>query len=167
LKESDEKPITITPLSEEISSDIVLDLIEVFQVLYNLDPNKASGPDNIAIRLLKECASTIVPSLTSLFNKSLQLGILPFEWKLSNIIPLHKKGDKSFVEHYRPISLCCCQSDGTMYLQPSNCPYPEPNIRCTTWICKREIMHRTAPLSLHRISENLDLGSKLTSCTSI
>ncbi len=66
LKESDDKPITITPFSDEIISDIVLDTNEVFQVLYNLDPNKASGPDNIPIRLLKECANSIAPSLTCL-----------------------------------------------------------------------------------------------------
>ena len=50
---------------------------------------------------------SITSSLTCLFNKSLKQASLPSEWKLSNIIPLHKKGIKSFVENYRPISLMC------------------------------------------------------------
>jgi hypothetical protein len=41
---------------------------------------------------VKECAHSITPSLTCLLNKSLKQASLPSEWKLSNIIPLHKKG---------------------------------------------------------------------------
>ncbi|CAB4002861.1 Hypothetical predicted protein [Paramuricea clavata] len=45
------------------------------------------------------------PSLHYLFTKSLRLSQIPSEWKLANIIPLHKKGVKEHVENYRPISL--------------------------------------------------------------
>ena len=31
--------------------------------------------------------------------------MLPDEWKLANVVPVHKHGEKSHVEHYRPISL--------------------------------------------------------------
>ena len=44
-------------------------------------------------------------SLLYLFIKSLHLSQIPAEWKLANIIPLHKKGAKDHVENYRPISL--------------------------------------------------------------
>ena len=70
-----------------------------------LDPNKATGPDSIPPRLLKETAQQIAPSLTKLFNRSLSCGIFPDDWKLANIVPVHKKGDKRYVENYRPISL--------------------------------------------------------------
>ena len=39
------------------------------------------------------------------YRKSLQEGQVPTDWKLANIIPLHKKGPKSSPENYRPISL--------------------------------------------------------------
>ena len=78
--------------------------------LRTLDVNKATGPDGISPRLLKETAHQIAPSLSTLFNRSLDSGSLPEEWKLANIITVFKKGDKSFVENYRPISLICVPS---------------------------------------------------------
>ena len=57
------------------------------------------------MRLLKETANQMAPSLTMLFNKSLRLGIFPGDWKLANIVPIFKKGKRDFVENYRPISL--------------------------------------------------------------
>jgi len=73
--------------------------------LKQLDINKATGSDGIPVRLLKDTADQIAPSLTMLFNKSLRLGIFPEDWKLANIVPFFKKGKKDFVENYRPISL--------------------------------------------------------------
>ena len=107
LKETEEICCPVSPLSNETISDITLEPCEVRVVLNNMNPNKASGPDKIPIRLLKECACSITPSLTYLFNKSLHTGDLPTEWKLFNIIPLHKNGYKNYVENYRPISLMC------------------------------------------------------------
>ena len=34
-------------------------------------------------------------------------GIIPQDWKSANNVPIHKKGDKSLIENYRPISLLC------------------------------------------------------------
>ena len=91
--------------STNIIEDITLLEADVFSVLYNLDVNKAQGPDGIPARLLKETARQIAPSLTVLFNKSLRTGVLPRDWKLANVVPVHKKENKEQVENYRPISL--------------------------------------------------------------
>ncbi len=107
LKEADANPVPTSPISNETVSEIILDPTEVYNVLNHLDSKKASGPDNISMRLLEECTPSITKPLTCLFNKSLEHGILPSEWKLSNVIPLHKKGKKSYVENYRAISLMC------------------------------------------------------------
>ncbi len=56
--------------------------------------------------MLKNTSHTISTSLTDLFNLSLSSGIVPTDWKLSNIIPVFKgKGDPHHVSNYRPISL--------------------------------------------------------------
>ena len=55
--------------------------------------------------LLRETADNIAVSLKKLFNKSLQHGIIPDEWRVANVVPVYKKGRKDCVENYRPISL--------------------------------------------------------------
>ena len=91
-------------------SYIQLTTDEIITTLLYLYTTKATGPDGIPSRLLKETAWQIEPSLTQLFNKSLNVGKIPNEWKLSNIVPIHKKGKKEHVENYRPISILCITS---------------------------------------------------------
>ena len=86
-------------------SDITLTAEEVAACLYNLDISKASGPDGIPARILKECSYQIAPSICNLFNQSLHTGRLPSECKSADITPIHKKDLKKPVENYRPISL--------------------------------------------------------------
>ena len=70
-----------------------------------MDASKATGPDGIAPRLLREAGQSIVPSLTRLINLSLTLAKVPKSWKTANVIPLFKKGEKSDITNYRPVSL--------------------------------------------------------------
>ena len=95
---------------------------EIVAVIYNLDSNKSRGPDGIPVRLLKETAMQIAPSLRVLFNKFSNIGVLPDEWKLANVVPVHKHGEKSNVEHYRPSP--CSQSflkfSSAVFLTTSN-----------------------------------------------
>ena len=74
-------------------------------MLSGLDANKASGPDKLLSRILKEYATVLAPSLTVLLEMSFASGHIPVQWKQRNVVPVHKKGDKSQVSKYRPISL--------------------------------------------------------------
>ena len=54
---------------------------EIFSLINKLPLNKASGLDNISMRLLKEAAPIITSSLTFIINLSIVTGIVPDEWK--------------------------------------------------------------------------------------
>ena len=77
-------------------------------ILVNLNVNKATGPDEISHRILKETHSTICEPLRILFNRSMQEHSYPSSWKLANVMPLFKKGDHDTPSNYRPISLISC-----------------------------------------------------------
>ena len=57
----------------------------------NMKENKSPGLDGISPKILKETVEQISTPLAHVFNMSLQEGIVPFEWKEANIIPLLKK----------------------------------------------------------------------------
>ena len=44
-------------------------------------------------------------SLCNIFNLSFEQGVFPSSLKLSKVVPIHKKGDKSILSNYRPISI--------------------------------------------------------------
>jgi hypothetical protein len=85
--------------------DIKVTIPGVFKLLSEIIPNKATGPDELPPRLLKECANEIAPIITLLFNQSLLSGVIPQDWKIANVCPIFKKGNKSTLENYRPVSL--------------------------------------------------------------
>lgn len=73
--------------------------------LLHLKCSKATGPDGISARVLRECADVLSKPLTSLFSLSLRKGIVPSEWKCANVVPIYKGDGKSDPNNYRPISL--------------------------------------------------------------
>ena len=83
--------------STEVNSNnlcsIDLSTVDVFEVLSSVDPGKASGPDGIPGKVLRECASELSPYLTPIFIASLSQGMVPFAWKLVNVTPVFKKDD--------------------------------------------------------------------------
>ena len=60
----------------------------VFDLLASLDTSKSSGPGNISALMLKRTAASIAPSITQLFNQSLQLGKIPSDWNVSHVVPI-------------------------------------------------------------------------------
>ena len=79
--------------------------LTVKNILKNMDVDKCPGLDGIAGIVLKKCASNLSYTLSTLFDISFSTCQLPSDWELANIVPVHKKGDKSNVDNYRPISL--------------------------------------------------------------
>jgi len=78
---------------------------EVLDQIKALKVGKATGPDNISPRILKEAGAALVPSLTKLINKCLTTSSIPDMWKRANVIPIHKQNERHLFTNYRPISL--------------------------------------------------------------
>ena len=103
--DDDNRPLPhFTPVQHHLAS-ISITIQDVKDVLRNLNVNKASGPDLISPRLLKEGAIILSWPLSIIFNRSLEQGYFPTCWKFGNVTPIHKKDDKSAPSNYRPITL--------------------------------------------------------------
>ena len=85
--------------------DIKVSASGVLKLLANLNVHKACGPDQINSRVLKECKDIIVPFYTRLFQLSIDTGVVPDDWKCSNISPIYKKGERYKPANYRPVAL--------------------------------------------------------------
>ncbi|MCP4459602.1 MAG: reverse transcriptase family protein, partial [Cytophagales bacterium] len=90
---------------EDSFIDLNISRDDVFDILKSINPSKAAGPDSIHGKVLKNCARSLAYPLSILFNLSFSIGCIPQDWKLALVVPVFKKGDKSSVENYRPISL--------------------------------------------------------------
>ena len=95
----------IGPSLSNTAPPLIIQEKGVKKLLDSQDPHKASGPDQITPRFLKEMAPSITPALTLIFQASFDQGQVPEDWKRANVTPLFKKGDKSKATNYRPVSL--------------------------------------------------------------
>ena len=93
--------------SNDKSSNLDFSPSRVYGLLRKVNTSKAAGSDGLHVNVLKHCASSLALPLSLLFTLSYKPGQIPSEWKKADIVPVHKKGDKSEVENYRPISLLC------------------------------------------------------------
>lgn len=78
---------------------------EVLKILKSLKTDKSPGPDKIHARVLKECAEVLTEPLYELFRQSLNEGRMPQSWKEGHITSIFKKGLRTKVDNYRPVSL--------------------------------------------------------------
>lgn len=97
-------------ISANSSLEIKLDNIkftekEVIKALGEFKPNKSPGIDKISTTYALQIKEIIAKPLTLLFNRLMEKNIVPTDWKEANITPIFKKGEKSNVENYRPVSL--------------------------------------------------------------
>ena len=77
----------------------------VLKELSGLKVTKASGPDGITARRLKDAAQVIAKPITYLVNLTISTGLIPTEWKDARVTPIFKSGARNDVNNYRPISV--------------------------------------------------------------
>ena len=59
--------------------------VEISNMLINLNPNKATGIDNIPAKILKISSNCISQSLSSIINSTFETGIFPNKWNCQNL----------------------------------------------------------------------------------
>ncbi|KFQ00942.1 RNA-directed DNA polymerase from mobile element jockey, partial [Leptosomus discolor] len=82
-----------------IKKEVVSDL------LHHLDAHKSMGPDGLHPRVLKELADVLIKPLSIIYQKSWLTGEVPVDWRIANVTPIYKKGQKEDLGNYRPVSL--------------------------------------------------------------
>ena len=85
--------------------DVDITSEKVHKKIGKLRPTAAPGPDNITPKLLQSVSESISVPLAILFKQSLAESCVPDDWRQANVAPVFKKGHRSSVGNYRPISL--------------------------------------------------------------
>ena len=77
---------------------------DVLSVIHSLDSEKLHGYDNVSVRMAKSCSESVTISLKIIFEESFKRNISR-SLKKYNVVPVHKKGDKTLIKNYCHVSL--------------------------------------------------------------
>ena len=105
ISNSSELPLNLHYATEKRLNTLRFSNNDIEKIIQNLDPNKAHGYDKISIRMIKICDKSICKPLQLIFSQCIGTGSFPLEWKETNVVPVHKKGNKQCLKNYRPVSL--------------------------------------------------------------
>ncbi len=80
---------------------------QVLKFLGDLDETKTTGKDGVSANLLKMAAHVLAKPLTNILNLSIKTDQFPTQWKTGRVTPIHKSGDRSDQNNFRPINILC------------------------------------------------------------
>ena len=78
---------------------------EIISLVRKINPNKATDSDGISGKMLLLCDDSVSIPLQIIYSNIFSTSIYPDIWKLANVTPIFKKGDKQLINNYRPLSL--------------------------------------------------------------
>ena len=73
---------------------------EIISLVRKINPNKATGSDGISGKMLLLCDNSVCIPLQIIYRNILSTSIYPDIWKLANVTPIFKKGDKQLITNY-------------------------------------------------------------------
>ncbi|GAB0190593.1 mitochondrial enolase superfamily member 1 [Grus japonensis] len=77
----------------------------VSDLLHHLDTHRSMGPDGIHPSILRELAEVLTKPLSTIYQQSWLTRGVPIAWRLANVMPICKKGQKEDLGNQRPVSL--------------------------------------------------------------
>lgn len=95
---------TIYPKSMFLNADDITTK-QIEEIIDELDSRKATGYDNISVKIVKILKSNLTPVLLHLTKISFKTGQFPKKMKIAKILPIFKNGDHFNCNNYRPISI--------------------------------------------------------------
>lgn len=95
----------LVPSSFCAMSPVVFESVGIVKIIDSLKLTSSCGIDGINAKFLKQTKNYSSIFLAKIFQQSLNSGILPRDWKIGKVVPLHKSGNRHSPLNYRPISL--------------------------------------------------------------
>ena len=94
---------TTLPMSVMSNSTISLNEInvndeELLKIIQGLDINQAYGHEDLSVRMIIACNAAIIGALLVVLNNCISTDVFPKIYKNSNIVLIHKEGDKQIVD---------------------------------------------------------------------
>ena len=83
---------------------------EILECVGTLKVKNSEGYDRLPQRILKDGISHLADPLCALFKSIYDSKVIPDQWKIAKVNPIPKKGPKSEISNYRPISNLCSTS---------------------------------------------------------
>ena len=79
--------------------------IDIEKQIHQLNTNKPTTFNNIPVKILVDNSDIVSPFISKIYNDSIFTNTFPQLLKMADIIPAHKKNDRTYKENYRPISI--------------------------------------------------------------
>ena len=92
-------------LTNETIEQIPIENEDIISLIRKLNPNMANGSDGISRQMLLLCDDSGNFTLVIIFRNILSTIIYHDMWKLANVTPIFKKGDKQLIKNYIPSSI--------------------------------------------------------------
>ena len=87
-------------------SEILITNNDILEDVRDMNSSSAPGADNMHACFIKRMVCYLVLPLKIIFNKSIQSGCIPYDWRAGIIVPLYKNNKKpEDPASYRPVCL--------------------------------------------------------------
>ena len=89
---------------------VICNMCQCVLTVICIKSNKAGGPDGISSTIISLAGPAIISGLENIYKRSFVTRTVPISWKRAKVTPIFKKGARTDIANYRPISLLCIPS---------------------------------------------------------
>lgn len=99
-------PMSVMSNSTISVNEINVNDEELLKIIQGLDINQAYGHEDLSVRMIIACNGAIIGALLVVLNNCILTDVFPKIYKNSNVVLLHKEGDKQIVDFFYLILGC-------------------------------------------------------------